>query len=276
MPESHPSPAQLAANRANAAASTGPRSLEGKRIAALNATRHGILASQLHFESDEEDLLYRTLWARLVSALEPTDMVESILVERMAMAYWRLRRVVSAETRAIAAAPRSPDGSPPLLPSPEHLELFSRYEVTLERQLYRALEALDRRRDRLFPRQRRAACVALLHESAEELVARQLSLTARQPAPQEPAPVDTPSPPSPSAPPCPPSTSSPADWDEIFRSFLSALKPVLPNEPIPPPLGVLGCGESPSGAELCSDPCASPGAVLPNEPNSLPPRERSP
>jgi hypothetical protein len=44
---------RLAANRANAQKSTGPRTPEGKRRSALNATRHGILSQVLHFPEEE-------------------------------------------------------------------------------------------------------------------------------------------------------------------------------------------------------------------------------
>jgi hypothetical protein len=44
---------RLAANRANAQKSTGPRTPEGKSRSALNATRHGILSQVLHLPEEE-------------------------------------------------------------------------------------------------------------------------------------------------------------------------------------------------------------------------------
>ena len=40
-------PAQLAANRANAQSSTGPRSVEGKSVSRFNALKHGIDAASI-------------------------------------------------------------------------------------------------------------------------------------------------------------------------------------------------------------------------------------
>ncbi len=41
------SPKKLNANRANAQASTGPKTARGKAVASGNATRHGILSCEL-------------------------------------------------------------------------------------------------------------------------------------------------------------------------------------------------------------------------------------
>jgi len=284
------SPAQLAANRANAAASTGPRTPEGARAAALNATRHGILAAQIHFEDAEEENLYRTVWARLVAALKPTNMIESILVERIALTYWRLRRVVADESRAIAwrrrqaaSSQATPEGAPPLappvLPYSQDLELLTRYEVTLERQFYRALDQLDRRRDDLLPNQRSAACLALLHESAEHpdpsrgappsSGATTAPLAAVPPSPAAPPPAPqlaTPLVSRPSTPPSYPEGSShtPTSWDEAIRALLSGRNPVVRG------------ASSPSGSGARPERNEGRGAVLPNEPIPTPERERSP
>ena len=41
--------AQIAANSRNALRSTGPKTLEGKRIVSQNALRHGLLASDHYY-----------------------------------------------------------------------------------------------------------------------------------------------------------------------------------------------------------------------------------
>src|SRR4051812_29997545 len=47
------SPARLAANRANAARSTGPRSEEGRRASRQNALKHGLTAEVLRTPEEE-------------------------------------------------------------------------------------------------------------------------------------------------------------------------------------------------------------------------------
>jgi len=96
---------QLAANRANARRSTGPRTPEGRAVSAQNAIQHGILSQAVipptleRFESREE---YDALLASFVESLAPEGPVEEMLVERIATSYWRLARLLRAEAAAIA------------------------------------------------------------------------------------------------------------------------------------------------------------------------------
>ena len=96
---------QLAANRANAQRSTGPRTPEGQAASAQNALKHGILSQAVipptleRFESREE---YDALLASFVESLAPEGPVEEMLVERIATSYWRLARLLRAEAAAIA------------------------------------------------------------------------------------------------------------------------------------------------------------------------------
>ncbi len=91
---------RLAANRANALKSTGPKSKNGKSVACLNATRHGLLSSRLLLD-DEEPAEFQRLLAELDAALHPHGAVELALLERIAVAMWRQRRLVTAETAAL-------------------------------------------------------------------------------------------------------------------------------------------------------------------------------
>ena len=97
---------QLAANRANAQRSTGPRSAEGKAVVSQNAVKHGILARAVippglePYESrDEFDQLHQ----RLVEAFAPANALEELLVEQVAVGYWRLARLYRSEAGTIAA-----------------------------------------------------------------------------------------------------------------------------------------------------------------------------
>jgi hypothetical protein len=92
---------QTAANQANAKLSTGPKSIEGKQAVSGNRTTHGILSTRL-FLADESPEEYQTLLDGLQVQLRPVGALELSLVERIAVSLWRQRRLVNAETAAIA------------------------------------------------------------------------------------------------------------------------------------------------------------------------------
>ena len=97
---------QLAANRANALRSTGPRTPEGKMRSRWNALTHGALPKAVvppslePFESRQE---FDALLSVLRDEFSPGSAVEEMLVERIATSYWRLARVLRAEAAAIAS-----------------------------------------------------------------------------------------------------------------------------------------------------------------------------
>ena len=96
------SAAQSEANRRNAQKSTGPRTEEGKAASSRNAIRHGLASAQLIlFDERRED--FEHFYDDLRTAHAPSDAAEDGLVERIAMASWRLRRVWRAEAAAINA-----------------------------------------------------------------------------------------------------------------------------------------------------------------------------
>ena len=88
-------PARLAANRANAQKSTGPRTERGKRRAALNALRHGAFArpswrSMRALDEDPRD--YHRLLRELLAAHRPTNPAQRLVVEDIALLRWRKQR----------------------------------------------------------------------------------------------------------------------------------------------------------------------------------------
>ena len=97
---------QLAANRANAQRSTGPRTPEGRDAVRYNALKHGILSQSLipeamaPYESREE---FEELHATLRDEFAPANSVEELLVEQIATSFWRLARLYRAEAGTIAA-----------------------------------------------------------------------------------------------------------------------------------------------------------------------------
>src|SRR5687767_943805 len=84
----------LARNRQNARKSTGPRTPEGKLAASLNAHTHGLrsrldegtvvpLADREHYTAFLQDLR---------DHLDPRSPLDHLLVERIALLGWKLRR----------------------------------------------------------------------------------------------------------------------------------------------------------------------------------------
>lgn len=92
------------ANRRNALRSTGPRSVEGKRRSGWNALKHGILARATvlpEAEGGQGPREFRRLLQRLWDDLAPETVLEEMLVERIASCYWRLGRLLRAESAAL-------------------------------------------------------------------------------------------------------------------------------------------------------------------------------
>jgi hypothetical protein len=147
--------AQIKANRANAQASTGPKTAAGKLASSRNNLRHGLCAKQLVLPG-ENPADYDALRLELHVDYAPGNTAEATLVDQIAEHTWRLQRVRRAETAmfdklmrnmdtdlAIARAISDPEGD---------LERIRRYEVTIERSYHRAIDQL-----RKLQKQRAAA-----------------------------------------------------------------------------------------------------------------------
>jgi len=96
---------RLAANRANARKSTGPRTPEGRAASRWNALQHGVLARAVippALEKYESRADFSFLLQTLHEELDPQSALEDMLVERIATSYWRLARLLRAEAGMIA------------------------------------------------------------------------------------------------------------------------------------------------------------------------------
>jgi hypothetical protein len=89
------------ANRQNALKSTGPKTPEGKAAVRLNAVKHGLLSEQVLLPGEDEDA-FRELSEQLRAELQPVGYLESMLVERIIAAYWRLFRLGRVEAGIFA------------------------------------------------------------------------------------------------------------------------------------------------------------------------------
>ena len=132
---------QAEANRQNAQKSTGPRTPAGKAVVALNGIKHGLLSRESLIKGESEAELV-DFGKRLRAKLAPVGELELLFADRVISTAWRLRRLVVVETMVFNRE-RSVDyafnnsGR-------EKMGVLSRYEMTLERSLYKALHELQR------------------------------------------------------------------------------------------------------------------------------------
>jgi hypothetical protein len=149
---------QIAANQANAKKSTGPRTAQGKLVSCKNSRIHGILSRDLAVGS-EDPAEYELLLHELVGDLQPRGANELLLVEKIATALWKMKRLNAAESAIVkqvqmditakysATGPQS--GQPGLSNTlaahamPVDSLKFMRYQAQLEGQYYRALTMLQ-------------------------------------------------------------------------------------------------------------------------------------
>ena len=160
MPTTPISEKRLAANRANAARSTGPRSEEGKARSAQNALKHGITAAKFAVPELDEPDAFANLRADAVALYQPSNSQELFAVERIVLAQLALLRCAALEASLYSASleePPAPEDAPE--PSAGNRQaalgrgfqrqlaswsLFLRYQAQTERQYRRAIEDLER------------------------------------------------------------------------------------------------------------------------------------
>ena len=161
---------KLAANRSNALRSSGPKSERGKNHSRRNSLKHGVLAAALLIKAGdgaEVAAEFNELLAALDRDLKPVGQLEGMMVEKIAVCWWRQKRAVRCEAGLIRRS-FFPDPARRLEealsqgiglgPNPdregitEHLNLplgadldrILRYETTIQRQLVFAINELER------------------------------------------------------------------------------------------------------------------------------------
>jgi hypothetical protein len=88
------------ASRMNGAQSSGPVSEEGKARSSQNALKQGLF-SKRRLLDDEDPEEFRAFKDSLLESLQPVTAVEHVLIDRMAMARWRLGRLERAEAARV-------------------------------------------------------------------------------------------------------------------------------------------------------------------------------
>lgn len=129
--------AQLAANRANAQLSTGPRTESGKAASSQNARSHGLTARELVVEPEELDI-FAGFVADHRASLQPQGSIEEALFDMILHALWNMRRIRRLETPLLRSM-HSP------MPDPDatsKLDRYARYYQRFERSFHRSLKEL--------------------------------------------------------------------------------------------------------------------------------------
>jgi hypothetical protein len=90
------SDARIRANRDNSQKSTGPRSAEGKAKSSMNRCSHGFFSRKVVLEG-EDPQEFELLRCELIAEHRPSSLTQRFLVERIAIAMWRLNRMQAIE-----------------------------------------------------------------------------------------------------------------------------------------------------------------------------------
>jgi hypothetical protein len=150
-------PAKIEANRSNAQKSTGPKDTSLTR---LNAVKHGLLSNEVLMK-DEDGGALAGLGERMRQELAPDGELENILVDRIVSSVWRLKRALRVERQYLEQTPSEGKGNllghlkrdiTEVYGSLVRTELgnitawmnLTRYETTIEKQIYKALHELQR------------------------------------------------------------------------------------------------------------------------------------
>ena len=213
------SEAQIRANRANAARSTGPTSVEGKMRSRRNALKHGLTGEGIALISeDAAEVERRCVVFR--ADLKPSSELGRSLARRIAILSVRMDRSVEQETAALSERVRraedefeAPDGLDEetverlraeagrraMFDPSREATLARKYEAAAERGFFRALKEL-RQVEREFKGESKAPKVGASPETLGSFLPVETIKSVIASLPSEPARVAPPSPPKPSKP----------------------------------------------------------------------------
>jgi hypothetical protein len=133
------SPAQLAANTANAQHSTGPRTPEGKTRSSQNASKHGLTAREVIIAAGEQEE-FDDLLADFQADVKPQGAIQQTLFNQLVAAAWNLRRIGRMESELCGEASYQD-----LLANHDlqnQLDRLARHQTRIERSFHRSLKEL--------------------------------------------------------------------------------------------------------------------------------------
>ena len=126
---------QIEANRLNAQKSTGPKTPEGKAHVCMNSLRHGMRARAVVLPNENEGRFHQ-LCDELEAEWQPQSTTEMALLEKMAIAQWKL---VRAERREAVICGIYPDEKQEAM-----LEPLAKFQERFERAFFRSLSELEK------------------------------------------------------------------------------------------------------------------------------------
>jgi hypothetical protein len=147
---------QLEANRENAKKG-GVKTEKGKLKSKLNAIKHGMLLTKEILLPGEDVSEFVEFRNNIMDELLPNGQLELTIVDRLISSFWRLRRALRMETSLIME--QLPEGLPSkdsgqqvfeicyaektfLIMDGLYIDTLMRYEATIERQWYKALDKI--------------------------------------------------------------------------------------------------------------------------------------
>ena len=95
------SPAKIAANRANGAKSTGPKTPSGKRYSKINALKTALYCPELNI-TDQDRQAFEALRADLAIQLAPSSALRRIAFEQTVACAWRVKLALRMEAACLA------------------------------------------------------------------------------------------------------------------------------------------------------------------------------
>ena len=143
---------QIEASRTNGAKSRGPATPEGKKTAAGNSTRHGLLSSVIVLEG-ENLKQFEALYASLLAEHQPVTPSEIALVDSMTAALWRQARIwgfqkFTVDNQIVTHKQPAWFTAMKTYTYDQDIPTLLRYETTFSRQFFRALKELHVQKSR--------------------------------------------------------------------------------------------------------------------------------
>jgi hypothetical protein len=159
---------KLAANRANAKKSTGPKSAATKEVCCGNAVVHGLAGAFRVLENEDQSQFFE-FFHKLMCDENPVGSAEIELVGKMARHSWTAERALRLQDGCFTIKP-VPDapvpGATAVTVNRDLIELYMRYHAQHDRAYRRAAQELIQRRNERLKAER--GSVSQKHREAEE------------------------------------------------------------------------------------------------------------
>jgi len=138
------------AARINGAKSQGPKTEEGKAVSSQNAIKHGLRSKKIVLK-DEDPQEFDAFSEGMLKSLHPETDDELMLAIKIVECSWRLRRIADIEAELFNDCLENEQKlHDAFIDNGSNLRFstINRYEVSLNNQLFRAMQELARRQDK--------------------------------------------------------------------------------------------------------------------------------